>query len=231
MKKLLLFSASVSALMFASCDNKGNSYEFAQILYPGSSVAVIYADQMVDSLKFATTYDWTLTLTADWMHVDESQSAGVVPEGYYDTRLVTLNVDANTTDTLRSAAVYFNADGKSLVASYVQLHYLNIARPERRDYRFLQTDSATQVRDSLVFTVYSGDWSLDFKEGEVPDWLHWDEATGRSGLPGRHYVAYTLDANETGTSRTALMELKSRGVTTEVRVVQNARKSGAASIE
>ena len=45
MKKVVGFSVALAAVLFAACDNKENSYNFAQIIYPSGYGSVLYADQ------------------------------------------------------------------------------------------------------------------------------------------------------------------------------------------
>ena len=75
MKKVIGFSVALAAVLFAACDNKENSYNFAQIIYPSGYGSVLYADQTVDSLRFATTFDWSISVPANWMHVNEDSMA------------------------------------------------------------------------------------------------------------------------------------------------------------
>ena len=99
MKKIALLSVAAAALLFSACEKKGNSYEFAQILYPSYSGKLLYADQTEDSIKFATTFDWTLSLGADWVSANPDSMYGVVPDGYYMINKVPLHFEVNTTDT------------------------------------------------------------------------------------------------------------------------------------
>lgn len=91
-----------------------------------------------------------------------------------------VDLDVNNTDTVRTGYIYFHADGKTLVTSYTQYHYLNIERPVRRNYQFTLQDTARQVRDSLIFQTYGDDWTLAFK-GEAPAWVRLAD--------GRHFRA------------------------------------------
>lgn len=224
MKKFIGCSIVCAALLLAACDNKENSYEFAQIVYPEGE-SVLYADEGLDTLKFATTYDWTLSGVPGWMHISPDSMAGTVPDGYYMVNRILISVDANQTDTLRSAIIYFNADGKSLGAYYTQLHYLNISRPARQNYRFELQDTARQVRDSVVFTTYSNDWTLAF-QGEQPTWIAFEEGEATSGRAGKHSVAYTLEPNTSTAERTAVLRLTSRGVSSDIRIRQLGQKAG-----
>lgn len=219
MKKFFGLYAAAFAALFASCDKTGNSYDFAQILYPSSYGATIYADQQRDTLTFATTYDWTLGCSDNWVSIAPDSMSGTVPNGYYMVNKVWVKFDANTTDTSRVAVVSFNADGKSLAAIYGQLHYLNITRPERRQYQFQLTDTATQLRDSIMFRTYSDDWTLSFK-GEQPSWVRFADDAVTTGRAGAYKVFCELEPNTSENERVAWVELKSRGVATDIKIRQ-----------
>lgn len=222
MKKFILCSCAVLSILFAACEKKGNTYEFAQILYPSYMGAVVYADQTRDSLKFATTYDWNLSYTADWLRIGADSMAGTVPDGYYMINKIWVNFDVNTTDTVRLAQVNFNADGKTLSSFYQQVHYLNIQHPTRKNYQFQLTDSAKQLKDSIVFRTY-GNWTLTFDEAQ-PEWISWKEGTALSGNPGKHILFYNLSNNTGENDREAILSLQSRGVTTKIKIKQQAPK-------
>ena len=219
MKKADGFSVALAAVLFAACDNKENSYNFAQIIYPSGYGSVLYADQTVDSLRFATTYDWSLSVSEGWIHVDADSMSGTVPQGYFMVKRLDVDLDVNNTDTVRTGYIYFHADGKTLVTSYTQYHYLNIERPVRRNYQFTLQDTARQVRDSLIFQTYGDDWTLAFK-GEAPAWVRLADGAATSGRAGKYTVHYQLDQNTTTAERTAVLELKSRGVSTDIRIKQ-----------
>ena len=89
----------------------------------------------------------------------------------------------------------------------------------RRNYQFTLQDTARQVRDSLVFQTYGDDWTLAFKGGE-PAWVRLADGVPTSGRSGKYTVHYQLDQNTTTAERTAVLELKSRGVSTDIRIKQ-----------
>ncbi|MCD8318624.1 MAG: hypothetical protein LUC45_07220 [Paraprevotella sp.] len=225
MKQLAGFSVALTFVLFTSCSNKENSYDFAQILYPQGSGSVLYADQTVDTLRFATTYDWSVSTTADWLHFNPDSMAVTVPDGYYMEQRLMVGVDVNNTDTLRSAYVYFHADGKVLTTSYTQFNYLNIKRPIRHNSGFVLRDSASQERDSLVFRTYGNDWTLGLKDSS-PAWVRLADDAVTSGRAGTYVVYYQLEPNTTTAERTAALELKSRGVSTEIEIKQSGLKTG-----
>ena len=219
MKKFFGCAALLAGVVFASCDNKENSYNFVSIVYPAAGEAVLYADQTSDSLRFVTTYDWSLALMADWMHAEGEAMAGEVPAGYFLNQKMNLQFDVNLTDTVRVGFVYLYADGKQFGTYYTQKHYLNVTHPFSPDGSFVLEDSAMQVRDSLVFTTYGDGWTLAFK-GERPSWIDFEAGAATTGKAGKHSVAYTLEPNTSENERTAVLQLTSKGVTTDIRVRQ-----------
>lgn len=219
MKKLrLILPLAAAILAFAACDDDDNTYDFAQIYYPGGGT-VIYADQTTDSLKFATTYDYELEVSEDWLTIEADSLSENVPDGYYVVREYLVRIEPNTTDTMRRAYVYFYADGRTLSTYYYQYHYLDIDRPSRSNYQFALTDSATQVRDSIIFTTYNDDWTLAFEEEQ--SWIRFATDAETTGEAGSYTVFYEMDENTTSSSRSAVLKLTSEGVTTEISVTQS----------
>lgn len=227
MKKIFLVFVSVLVLGLTSCEKKGNTYEFAYILYPKPS-SWLYADQTVDSLKFSTTYDWSLDCYQDWLHFDSKSVTGTVPKGSYVIEKTLLQLDVNTTDTLRHAFVNFHANGNTLGAVYYQLPILNITIPSVKDPyinkkdNFILTDSAGQQRDSIVFCTY-GEWTLAFDD-VTPDWVHWEEGTSLAGNQGTHKLYFIIDENKEVQEREAILNLSSKGVTTPITIKQLAKE-------
>ncbi len=219
MKKMVRFSAALAVVLFAACNDKDNTFDFAQILYPSGYGSRLYADQTVDTLIFASTYDWSISVPAEWMHVSEDSMDGTVPDGYYMVEKIRVKLDVNNTDTVRTGYIYFHADGNTLPVPYTQYHYLNIERPTRDNYRFTLQDTARQERDSVTFQTYGNGWTLAFK-GEKPEWLHWVDGAYTTGRAGRYTVIYLLDPNTTKEERRAVLELKSRGVATDILIRQ-----------
>lgn len=225
MKKFVWLFAAVPAALFTACDKQGNSYDFAQILYPSGNGAVLYADQQRDTVNFATTYDWALSCEADWVHIAPEYKSGEVPSGYYMVNKAWVSFDANTSDTLRVASICFHADGKTLETRFGQLHYLNIIRPERIQYQFRQAADAAQRRDSIIFRTYADGWTLAFK-GEEPGWMRFEENSVTTGIAGEYKVFYHLAPNTAEAERSAVLELKSRGVATEIHIRQAGKAKG-----
>ncbi len=217
MKKSFGILLALAMGLFASCDKKEISYNFAQFIYP-NSYAYVYADQTTDTLKFTTTYDWSLTLSADWMSINADSMQGTVPQGYYVVSKLNVYFDVNNTDSVRGGFVYLHADANTLSAAFVQLGYLNVQRPTGRNGQFEQVDTARQVRDSVVFRTYSNDWTLAFS-GD-PSWVRLSDDATVSGDAGTYTVAYLLDENTSADERSAVLQLQSRGVTTDISIRQ-----------
>ena len=224
MKKVIGISVALAAVLFSACDEKENSYSFVQIIYPRGS-SVLFADQTEDSLRFATTYDWSLSVSCDWIHLNTDSTSGAVPPGYYLMNKLDVYLDVNNTGAVRTGYIDLDADGKTFKTSYVQYHYLNIERPVRADDQFALQDTARQVSDSLVFQTYGDDWTLAFK-GEAPAWVRLADGAATSGRAGKYTVHYQLDQNTMAAERTAVLELKSRGVSTDIRIKQLGLKAG-----
>lgn len=223
MKKIALYSALGLATLLASCDAKENVFEVAQIAYP-TGVSVLYADQSLDSINFVTTFDWSLSTASDWMHIDANNQSGSVPKGYMDARRVNIQIDANQTGESRYGTVLVNFNGQAVGGRYYQLHYLNVRYPKgTEDGQFVLQDSAMQVRDSLVFQTYGDNWTLAFK-GDAPTWMRLEDDAVTTGRAGKYVVYYKLDKNETEAERSAVFELNSRGVVTEIKVNQQTKK-------
>lgn len=216
-KQHLIFPLVAAIFALAACDDDDNTYDFAQIYYPGGGTTV-YADQTTDSLKFATTYDYELVVSEDWLTIVADSLSEDVPDGYYVVREYLVEIEPNTTDTTRRAYVYFNADDRTISTYYYQYHYLNIERPARSNYQFALTDSATQVSDSIIFTTYNDDWTLAFEDEE--SWIRFATDADTTGEAGSYTVFYELDENTTSSVRSAVLQLTSEGVTTEITVRQ-----------
>lgn len=225
MKKVVGFSAILAAYLFAACSDKENSYNFAQVVYPADgNMAVLYADETTDSIWFATTYDWVISCSDNWLSVKAENLAMDVPDGYYDYEKFEVVFEPNTTGENRDAAVYVAVNNSNLVAFYRQLAYLDISRPARWEGQNVLQDTARQVRDSLVFQTYCDDWTLAFK-GEAPTWVRLAADAPTSGAAGEYVVRCELDENTGATEREAVLELKSNGITNEIKIRQAAKET------
>ncbi len=229
MKKKFWLSATSAAVLFAACDTGSSYNDFLQILYP-TSVPMLYADQTVDSLVFASTYDWNVSSDApDWLHIDADSTSGSVPDGYFTLQNIPLRLDVNTTGKTRVGHVNFYANGGSIAMPYTQLHYLGIEYPASENGNdsgnFQKKFSSSQADDSLVFRTYGDGWTLKFKE-EKPTWMRLkNEGRDTTGLAGRYRVDFHVEGNTETAKRTAVLELTSRGVTTEIQIEQSGAES------
>lgn len=212
--------AASALLLFAACDKKENSYDFAQILAPAGGMSVTYADATADTLRFATTYDWSLTIQGDWLSVASDSLQGAVPKGYYKVERVNVHLDANRTGQDRTGYIFFNADGKQLQAIFVQRGYLNVLRPARESDSYLLPDSATQKSDSIVFTTYADGWTLSWQGEQQPDWVAVDAESPLTGRRGTHVAHVVLQPNTTEVERRATLLLESAGVKAPIVISQ-----------
>ena len=219
MRKYVGLFVAALTLLFVSCKKNESSYYFVEILHPGAYGSAIYADQTEDRFSFVTTYDWNLSISDDWLKVNPDSMAGEVPAGYYMTCNLKVKVDVNDTDTIRTGYIFFNAEGNSLATMYTQAHFLHIMRPMRMDYQFAMRHTYDHEKDSIQFKTYSNDWSLTFK-GEKPEWIELASDAVTSGVAGEYKVKYHLSKNETEEDRTAVLQLKSAGVVTDIKVIQ-----------
>lgn len=198
--------------------------------YP-QGIALIDADQLMDSVVFSTTDNFQLSSNASWMMVPDSMKSGRVQNYYRVVWQVSspLLFEPNTTGRMRTAQLSINCTGsddwnQTSTATYTQVHWLNITSPSPNyaynegvitDAAFLLTDSATQVSDTLRFSVH-GNWTLT--EGTF---VH--PSTGE-GEPGTQKVALTIDPNPTTGERQEQIVLTSNGVSTPITVKQTGRK-------
>lgn len=229
MKKSFLSCVALVATLFVAC-NKESYYHTMGLQYP-QSIAVVDADQTLDSVVFATTDNFNLTSNADWMTVPDSMRSGRIQNVYQMIWMVAspLVFETNTTGKIRTALLTIHCTGanewdQSATATYKQLHWLNITVPapnyaykdgDITDAAFVMTDSATQVSDSLCFRVH-GNWTLT--EGAF---VH---PTTVEGEAGKNIVRLTIDPNLSADERQEQIVLTSNGISTPIVVKQKGRK-------
>lgn len=222
MKKVIGSLIAAGGLLCAACDDVENS--FVQVIHP-NGYSTLYADQTEDSLVFATTYNWQISTSDAWIHIEGDSLSGIVPEGYYMVKRLNVRLDANDgPDTVRMARINLIADGDTYTAAYVQYNYLNVGRPARKNGQFALQDSALQAGDSITFQTYSDDWKLELRG--KPAWVRLDADSAVTGRAGKHAVRYLLEQNTAEAERTAVLELTSRGVTTDILIRQSGMKAG-----
>lgn len=219
MRKLVGLCLAAFMALFVSCKKNEISHYFVEILHPTGFGAMIYADQTEDRLSFVTTYDWNLSISDDWLRVNPDSMAGLVPEGYYMSCNLRVNMDVNNTGKPRTGYIYFNAEGKTLATMYSQAHFLHVKRPMRLDDEFVLQNRYDQASDSIFFKTYSDDWTFSFK-GEQPEWIELTTDAPTSGVAGDYKVKYLLKPNKTAEPRTAVFQLQSAGIVTDIKVIQ-----------
>ncbi|MBQ8051147.1 MAG: BACON domain-containing protein [Bacteroidaceae bacterium] len=231
MKKLLLAAAAACTLL-AAC-NKESSYHSMGVVYPSNyQPAVVFADQLSDSVFFYTTDNFQLSAyESSWITIPDSMRQGRVPN-YFRTVFyvsVPLTFEPNTTGRPRTGHVTLRSyDGddwdQSATATYYQTAWHNIVSPAPAyssndgvvtGALFRATVGAEQESDTLEFTAY-GKWTLT--EGSF---AHVEQGL-REGGEGSHRIPVTFDANTGEEERTTVVRLSSNGVTTEIEFVQKA---------
>ena len=231
MKKAFAFMAFV--MMLTACDKE--TYRHAiSVLRPSSGrYGVAYADQPSDSIVFSTFDSYRAIVgSAPWLTIDPQMAQCEIPNNYWYCWEVVLPLDLqpNTSGETRDAVVSINTYGaddwnQTVQVGYLQLGWLNVTRPVAnvgtytsfpRKADFLLTDSATQVADSLVFSVY-GDWSVS----TTSTFIHLAQT---EGVKGNNVVHFTLDVNEDTSDRNDTIKLTSRGVTTPIAIKQTGKK-------
>lgn len=203
------------------------------LLRPASGqYAVLYADQVVDSVMFATFDSYRTFTNEAWITIDSKWASQSITNSYwgYWQVAVPLTFTPNTTGETRLGQVAVNSYGddnwnQTVTAAFLQLGWLNVVRPAAvyptytdypRKASFTQKDSATQVTDSLMFCVYD-DWTLTTDASYI-------HLAITSGSKGSHTVRYTLDANDASEDREASVNLVCNGVTQPIRIQQKGRK-------
>ncbi len=232
--KKTLFPLLCVAVALASC-NKESYRHNIYITYPAANISEFYADQTQDSIVFATFDSYKASASADWVTIDPDMASGDIPNAYYYMVEVSipLTFEPNTEGKTRECRVdiynYGENDwAETVSAVFRQLGWLNITNAtitygEYTDtassYSYPQTatfelsDSATQVADTLEFTVY-GDWTL----GHEADFFSIETTSGNAG---HNVVPIVLQTNGEEGERSADIVLTSRGVATTVRLTQS----------
>lgn len=239
-KKILLPLLSIAALVgFGSCDTDSNEYH-TTYFYPQSSAGtVVYADQMIDSVKVVSTDKWTLANSEAWLTVKSgTQTNNItvnVPDMYVLTTRLDISFTPNTTGQIRSTYLLVTSSfGKigSVSRPVNQTPYLNITRPdvtvttegEQKVYSFNLSiagngKAANGADPQIEFTIYDSNATL----ASTAEWIT-PEKTQDFVAGERQAVKLTISANKTGAERKGTLTLTSNGVTTPVAITQDAEK-------
>ncbi len=231
MKKITLLFALVSLVFISSC-KKESYYHWVALAHPtANQVAVVAADQTLDSVLFYTTDKTFISpVSSSWISIDEDKKVFNVENYYRYVWLVStpLNFAPNTTGEPRKGTVQIHSVGEddwdaTCDAVYFQLSWHDITMPAPKySYKdsevigavFEATDSATQVADTLKFVAY-GNWTLTDGSFAHPQSL--------AGEPGEQKVIVRLDENTATTDRDEEISLSSNGVATKVKFIQTAK--------
>lgn len=236
MKKKLLPLLSIATLLgLGACDTDSNEYH-TTYFYPQSYAGtVVYADQMIDSVKVVSTDKWTLNNSEAWLTVKSgTQTNNIsinVPDMYVLTTRLDLSFTPNTTGQLRSTHLLVTSSfGKigSISRSVSQRPYLNILRPdvtvstegEQKVYSFnlsiAGNGKTTNGTDPQIeFIIYDANATLS----SGVEWIT-PEKTQDFVAGEKQAVKLTISANKTEAVRKGTLTLTSNGVATPIAITQ-----------
>ena len=236
MNRLYLICVSVACLsFFSSCTKSDIDKHCLDVVYP-SPYKLLYADQLTDSLIFATfdSYE-AISNQPDWITIMAGASHSI---NYDSNNLYYLKVllafAPNLTGETRVGTVQINSYEYSTAGVYYQTGYLNINNPapklkyaNPKDVIPVSATFELQVAgesetDSICFTV-SQSWTLNFEENADRSWA---TISNVSGQEGHNNVTLTFTPNtDTVNSRTTTLVLKSSGVSNLITIKQLAAKN------
>lgn len=229
MKKIFLSIFSALALLMTACDN--GSYEVHQTFFypqrPGGMV--LYADQETDTVRLYSLDPWKASTQQSWLTVTPSETPLTNGEMSLST-LLTVTAGVNDTGARRVGGVEVKSYDY-VTMPVAQNAWLNIVNPSPRydtaDGQLTATLEADKVKFTLnakadadttvTFVVYQDGATLQ----SGADWMT-PETTAFEA--GRHVVRLSLDRNDTGAPRIAVLTLTSGGVSTPVEVIQAAQR-------
>ena len=213
MKKSLLL-ITVATLAFVACNNES---EFHQT-YMAKQYQVVYADQTLDSVRYATTETHTISSDASWCTPIDQYQASINKQieahpGIYELA-VYLNMKVNTTGKLRTAKITVNGGQYTASAMVIQLANLEVERPQVTLSPDLSGDTISTLglqglanTDSIIFhTQYP--WTLSVPEGSFIT------LRKTSGEAGRNVVFFDYPKNPLTEARQEIITLKAFPTTT-----------------
>lgn len=231
MNRFCLICVSVACLSFFFSCNKGDSDNHClDVIYP-SPYKVLYADQVEDSLIFATfdSYE-AFSNQPDWITITAGASHNISydPMNLYNLKIL-LAFAPNLTGETRTGIVQVNSYEYSTAGVFYQTGFLNINNPSPQyvyaSSKYVIPSSATfelQVAgesetDSICFTV-SQPWTLNFDDNTDHSWATLEKVSGQEG---HNNVKLTFTPNsDTNNARTTTLILKSSGVSNLITVKQ-----------
>ena len=210
-----LLPAFLFLAVIAAC-NKENEFHQTRFLRPGSTPLLVYADQEWDSISFQSSESYELSTNVTWCKVDEMTKSLTIP---YANALVDcyawLQFEPNTTGENRSAIIHLAAGEYSIDAFVIQYPFLCITSPTRYGAGLTAlTFQYNETQKELAFTAF-GNWTLALKEPAA-----WLQLSRIQGGEGEMTVTVTLETNETGADRSAVVTLTSRGVSEDITITQ-----------
>lgn len=143
-----LSAIAIVAIALTSCDNgSDNNYHSISIIRP---TGIAYADQQTDTLAVQSTDSWTASVENDgdaheWFTPREFSKS--VAKNTLSFNTFNLNLEANTTDSLRKAYFVVKSNGKTARKTYAQVPWLNITNPSL----------VVRLKDGTVSSLYDTD--------------------------------------------------------------------------
>lgn len=248
MKLKTLSAVAIISAALVSCDNgSDNNYHAISIIRP---TGIAYADQQIDTLTVQSTDSWTASVendgnTKDWFSPREfSKSVAKNTVSYNSFKL---NLETNTTDSLRKSYFVVKSNGKTARKTYAQVPWLNITNPglvvrlkdgtvsslydtehlyELRAYFYFNFPAAGGG-NNLQFTLYAQSAVISTTD----DWINLQEGsqytkTTTANRPEKQpYIELTIPitvvANPTTAKRQGTITIKtSNGVNQTITIIQ-----------
>lgn len=220
----MAFACLTGALM-QSCD-EADSHTL-NVIYPIQKY--LYADDTQDSVVFQTMDSWTMQSDNDWTTFrDGARSCGKALVHYNDVIYdftEEVNFQPNTTGKRRRSVINVISYEYICSAYFEQRPIFNFSHPdpfeiwEPKDYKLELQDKASDVEDSICFTVKKP-WQIEVIPSETPtDWI---TISPTSGDPGKGKAVLTLTPNTSGADRTVQLKMTSSGVENVITLTQTA---------
>lgn len=249
MKLRKISAIAIIAAALVSCDNgSDNNYHSVSIIRP---TGIAYADQQIDTLAVQSTDSWTASVEndeniTDWFTPREFSKSVAKNTLSYDS--FRLNLEANTTDSLRKSYFVVKSNGKTARKTYAQVPWLNITNPslvvrlkdgtvsslydtehlyELRAYFYFNIP-ATGGGNNLQFTLYAQSAVISTAD----DWINLQDGSQytkaiNANRPEKQphielTIPITVAANPTTKKRQGTITIKtSNGVNQTITIIQD----------
>lgn len=192
-------------------------------------MGVVYADQTLDSIVLVTTDSYRCFTSESWMSIDPEVASKTLKNIFQVVHGIPVPVsfEVNKTGVVRMGTVnistYGNDWNQNITTGFVQVGWPDIQRPaalityedlKPKKAIFELVVPALEVQDSLVFNVREK-WTLEGNGAFATP-------AARSGRNGRNLLMLSLEPNTTKEARTDTFVLTTSGVSTEIKVTQQA---------